>query len=185
MSVCDSLVVKIVTGKTILNKLQHIINTLLLMPISFCALIGVYVHLQHTRLRSDEYWLGMMFVAIAGVTFIFAIVGAFGGRKKDRLLLMVHMIGTGFCVVGLTACCFISYYAVGKVEQDYPVSSEEEVQDVACDSGQSTCCCCDEVVNSTTGYYSDDRCKVPCHPPSAILATTLTLIPTPTPRPQA
>ena len=154
MLICNGLVVRIVTIQTIMNKLQHMINVFLIVPVAFCALVGVYLVYQLAALELEQWYLGYLYISAAGVTLIFAIVGAFGGRKKNRELLYVHMVGSAFSVSLMVVCSILTYYVMLSLESEYPISSDEDVQRVACNSGQQSCCCCD-----IEGAAVDERCK--------------------------
>jgi hypothetical protein len=133
---------KILTSDVITQSMNDIINYLLIIPITGC--IGVTIYLSYLNETDLHYkWILFLFITIAAGQCILIPLGVLAGRLKNMTMLSAYIVGLLILIAALiTAGSVCLFFSVLVPESFQP--SPEESGDIACNRNLVGCCCCDD-----------------------------------------
>lgn len=135
------LCVKMVSPSVIMTYANDRSSSMLLLPAFGCMGISIYL-LSHSNYSISHYWMGVVFMLVAVLTFSNALLGFLGGRYKKRMALLVY-VGINFLsIILLVILCIMGYvYSTDWATRTMPSALS---QNMACASSLIGCCCCHE-----------------------------------------
>lgn len=161
------LVERTLTLPVIMSSMLDAINWLLLVPVAFCIMTGLFFT-QHEQLQVEDAWLKNLFFAGGGSLFCLLCIGIFASREKVRsdtltvgLRCMVVYSNSlshspqlrgvltfyagcmSIVVILLGFACASSFIFAWQIGQIYGIKGDGLVGKVACSSQLYGCCCCE------------------------------------------
>mmetsp|Transcript_3646 Transcript_3646/g.6905 ORF Transcript_3646/g.6905 Transcript_3646/m.6905 type:complete len:436 (-) Transcript_3646:33-1340(-) len=136
------LVERTLTLPVIMSSMLDAINWLLLVPVAFCIMTGLFFT-QHEQLQVEDAWLKNLFFAGGGSLFCLLCIGIFASREKLRGVLTFYAGCMSIVVILLGFACASSFIFAWQIGQIYGIKGDGLVGKVACSSQLYGCCCCE------------------------------------------